>query len=420
MKILAYLCLFLLSTSVFASPLDQKLKTYIRKFNLAPLTPPSERNLPLARLGQQLFMSRLISGNKNISCMDCHHPGLMTIDNLPLALGEGAKGFQTDSTLRTQESAKVIARNSPALFNLHAVNVMFWDGRVSFNPLTKTFYTPSPFTQDIIITLKSALAAQSIFPLVDHAEMRGQPGSNPIANASTDLEAWNLIVERILEVPSLRAGFDEAFPGQKINIGHVGEALAEFQGKQFFFADTPYDRFLKGDVTYLSDLQKKGMDVFFDKARCGNCHNGEHLSSFGFQSVGVPQIGPGKENGDDFGRHQWDKRASKYSFRVAPLRNVGLSAPYMHDGVYKDLSAVVEHYNNVGFRLTNFRPDTGWDRNYVERLKDHDYRTNNLRISSLSPELVPMLGLTGLEKEALIEFLKVGLTDIKLMDRLPQ
>ena len=65
--------------------------------------------------------------------MDCHHPRVMTHDALPLSLGEGAKGIQDGTTMRVQGTGKVLARNTPALFNLHNVNVMFWDGRVEPN-----------------------------------------------------------------------------------------------------------------------------------------------------------------------------------------------------------------------------------------------------------------------------------------------
>jgi cytochrome c peroxidase len=67
---------------------------------------------------------------------------------------------------------------------------------------------------------------------------------------------------------------------KKINIGHLGEALAAFQAQAFAFSDTPYDRYLKGELEALTPVQKQGMDAFFGKGKCGECHNGQHLSNF--------------------------------------------------------------------------------------------------------------------------------------------
>jgi len=327
--------LFILASfSAFpAAPIDERLAGYVQKFNLIPLSAPAARKHKLFLLGRDLFRERRISGNDNISCMECHHPRIGTADGIPLSLGEGAIGLQIGNRKRMQGQGRILARNTPALFNLHNVNVMFWDGRVEFNPETKKLITPIPLKREVARTLTSALAAQAIFPMVDHDEMRGLRSSNPIADAKNEEEAWELIVEKILKFPEYQKAFAEVFPGQKINIGHFGEALAEFQGQAFFLAETPYDRYLKGNVEALTTKQKIGMEVFFDKAKCGICHNGEHLSSLEYKVVGSPQIGPGKENGDDYGRYQWDNQeGNRYAFRVPPLRNVGLTAPYFHHG----------------------------------------------------------------------------------------
>lgn len=408
-----FLALFLCMPVFAATDIDENLQLYIKEFNLTSVRPPGEMNKQLFHLGRLLFHEKGLSGNDNIRCLDCHHPRLLTHDNIPLALGEGASGFQFGNQIRRQGSGRVIPRNSTALFNLHNVDVMFWDGRVSYNPERRLFMTPVPLRSDIRAVLKSALAAQAIFPMVDHDEMRGQKGSNPIADAKDEHEAWDLIVQKIMSIPEYKKLFEEVFPGEKINIGHFGEALAHFQAQNFALSDTPFDRYLKGNKEALTTKQKLGMDVFFNKGKCGECHHGEHLSSFGFQNAGSPQIGPGKENGDDFGRYQWNKNDSlKYAFRVAPLRNVGVTAPYFHNGAFKTLEEVVDHYADIKGSLENYKFDQM--ENYNLKVKDHDHLTNDKRLSHISTKLPLLIQFSKEEKEALVDFLRYGLTDMRL------
>lgn len=423
MQILIFL---LLSGITLASDLDLKLQGYIKDFGLKP-----ERDLPakngyLLTLGQRLFTTPLLSGNKNIACVHCHHPMVMTHDGMPLSLGEGALGISMNGRIRTQDKGLILARNTPALFNLHGVPVMFWDGRISYDEKTKIFYTPlpglngkNPARFDITSKMTSALAAQAIFPIVDHAEMRGQKGSNKIADAKDEFEAWDLVINQLMENEVLKDAFEKAYPNTKINIGHVGEALAHFQTLAFGFIDTPYDRYLKGEITALTDSQKRGMDVFFGKAKCGECHNGEKLSNFDFENIGVPQIGPGKSNGDDLGRQEVSANAAPYTFRVPPLRNVALTAPYMHDGVFANLNEVIHHYENIRHSLHHFRLEKTYP-NYVEVIADHDHSKDRYRMQHISPELQLRIDFTEQEETDLLEFLRFGLTDVQLHSRVPE
>jgi cytochrome c peroxidase len=412
-----YLLFFLLSFSAFAETVDQRLAGYIQQFNLKPLHRSEIKNERLYKLGLSLFMDRVLSGNNNISCMECHHHLLNTTDSLPLGLGEGAQGISVNGNTRRQKNGEILPRNTPALHNLEGVTTLFWDGRVSFDEKTKVLTTPTPLRQDIKRMLKSALAAQAIFPIADHEEMRGKPGTNPVADAKTEAEAWAIIVQKVLAVPQYREAFDILYPGEEINIGHIGEALAEFQRVAFSLNDTAYDRYLKGDLKAMNEIQKIGMDVFFNKGKCGECHNGAHLSNFEFHSIGVPQIGPGKTKGDDLGRYQWDPRPENlYAFRVPPLRNVALSAPYMHNGTFKTLAQVVEHYDMVVESLTGYKLINNW-KNYTETIADHDHSRDELRVSALSPKLTPLLHFTEDEEKALVEFLTTALTDKDLLAR---
>lgn len=406
-----YIALFLLifSPVLRGETIDDRLRGYITKFNVKTLDPLPSRNRPLYDLGFALFMSNALSGNNNISCRDCHHPAARTVDALPLGLGEGASGINTAETKRIQGTGTILARNTPALFNLHGIDILFWDGRVSFDRGTKTFSTPVPLLPEVAAAMSSALSAQAIFPLVNHAEMRGKPGTNAIADARDENAAWDLLVKKILGIPQFKALAEKAFPDQPINIGHFGEAMAEFQRFAFAFSRTPYDEYLMGDVNALTSIQKTGMDVFFGRGKCGECHNGAQLSNFEFHNIAVAQIGPGVADGDDKGR-------GDYAFRVPPLRNVGVTAPYMHDGAFRSLEEVVEHYDSIMKSIYEFSFVNDWS-NYSENIADHDHDTDLVRLETLSKKITFHLRLDEAEKAALTEFLRTALTDRRFQRR---
>ena len=163
----------------------------------------------------------------------------------------------------------------------------------------------------------------------------------------------------------------------------------------------------------LSREQKIGMDVFF-RAQCGTCHQGENLTDMEFINIGVPQIGPGKRHGDDLGRQLVaPEEMAPWGFRVAPLRNVALTAPYMHNGVFATLEEVVEHYNDVRASLTGFRWQLALP-NYNGPLADHDHSRDEQRLTTMASDLPLRLNLSEDEKKSLVEFLKTALTDVRL------
>lgn len=416
-KNLFLLLLILLTTHSFAfSEIDQRLQGYIQTFSLKPMGAPSVFNKKLFLLGREFFFEKNLSGNKNISCADCHHPRTMTTDKLPFSLGEGAKGIEITSGGRQQHKGKIIPRNSPALFNLHNVPVLFWDGRVSLDEVTGEFITPGKLSEGFAPVLKNALAAQALFPLLSHEEMRGEVGSNEIANAKTNDEAWDLLFQRIIRNENYRLALEELFPGQVLNLAHVARGIAYFQEQAFFAADTNFDRYLKGDLSAMSEVQKIGMDIFFSKGKCGECHRGEHLTDFSFHNVGTPQIGPGKINGDDFGRFEQDpKDVNLYSFRVPGLRNVSVTAPYMHDGAFKTLAQVIEHYDDIESSLNEYSLVNNY-KNYFEKLAGPKVETNELKLSHLSTKLSRNLFFEESEEKALAEFLRGALTERRFLD----
>src|SRR5690606_38368370 len=179
-----------LPAALHAQQLDQFLRQEMARFRMTSPETIERPAVEILRLGHELFRDRALSGNDNISCHDCHHPRLGTSDAVALAIGEGG-GFSR--TGRVQMQGKIIPRHSPHFWNLGDKDQfeMFWDARVRIDRRTKELITPEEKLKDhpeITKHLDSALAAQSIFPLLSPEEMRGEPGSNPLANLNDSIE----------------------------------------------------------------------------------------------------------------------------------------------------------------------------------------------------------------------------------------
>lgn len=411
----------LLSLSAYAQDTDKDLSLYVEMFQLKPLKAPSTKNEALRKLGLRLFYDVQLSGKGNISCHFCHQQGNGMGDALPLGLGEGAKGL---GLKREQLGGTLLGRHSPSVFNLglEGVNNLFWDGRVSKN--AKGWITPepglngaNPLYADIAKTLDSPLAVQALFPIASPAEMLGQESK------LSNIEAWRAAEERIFNgrfKATYAQMFKEAYPQEtKFNIGHIANAIGEYQRHTFLAINTPWDLYLRGEKNILPLEAKKGAVVFYSKGMCVNCHQGDHLTVFGFQNIGTPQIGPGTKDGDDLGRFDvTGNPADKYKFRVSPLRNIALTAPYMHDGVYKNLWEVIEHYNHPMHQLMHFQFDYSGN-SYREKLtKDERRETQVARAQNMANNLPRMLNLTEEEKASLWCFMVVGLTDVKSQQNL--
>jgi cytochrome c peroxidase len=408
--------------------LDGQLAQIIENLRLAPLSPPPAPPPALLTLGEALFFEPLLSGNRNMTCASCHRPGQGTGDGLALAVGQGGHGPHgaIDSAIDV-DRGELLARNSPPLYNvgLPGYDRMFRDGRVSYDPATGVYNTPEPALNgadpvraDITRALDGALSAQALFPLLDSSEMRGQPGSNELADAPDSIEVWRRIMARLDASPRYRALFDAAYPDVDAHgaagIGHVGQALAAYIRHAFRATDTPYDRYLRGDRDALDRAAKRGMVLFFGKARCSRCHSGQHLTDLEFHAVAVPQIGPGNTPaGDDLGVFPAVDGDAKrlYHFKTPPLRNVGVTAPYMHDGVFQTLREVVQHYRDP--RASIAAHQAAGARRQGERFLsvDRDRFRNQLRLSALPPSLANPLELDDEEVDLLVAFLERGLTE---------
>ncbi len=407
--------------------LDDDLLELIKKNQLKALTAPVRSPREITKLGAMLFHETELSGPRNISCADCHHPRLGTSDALPFSIGQGGQGL---GSRRTQNGAGVVRRNSPHLLNLGHPEMthMFWDGRVFRDPLTGYLQTPEPglngegpLYKDIAQTFSMSLSVQAIFPIVDALEMKGASG-NEIAEAQNNFEAWRAVVKRLTTgskahryLPRLQKAYPTA---QQFHIGHVGEALGSFIKDSFVLLDTPYDRYLKGDSTAMTEEEKKGLKVFLEGGQCIRCHDGVHLSNFKFESVGTPQVTWEKIPVPyDEGRFEvTKKREDRFKFKTPTLRNLALTAPYMHSGVFQTLEEVVEHYDHPQRSLERYTLQAFNGAPYHDRfVLDTDEERNKLRIELISIDEVRRgTHLTAREKEGLVQFLKTGLLDYRM------
>jgi cytochrome c peroxidase len=239
-----------------------------------------------AALGKMLFFDTRLSRDKNISCASCHNPSFGW--EVPFAKAIGAGG-------------KPLGRHAPTTVNLAWSKHLFWDGRA-----------PS-------------LEAQAQGPLEAPVEM--------------DLPL-SIAVTRLKEVEGYRLAFAKAFPQSGLTDATILLAIATFE-RTIVTGDTPFDRWMRGDKTAMSDGAKRGFALFDGKAGCSACHKGWNFTDDQFHDIGLPTA--------DKGRMTVTKNAAdQHAFKTPGLREIAARAPYMHHGEFATLEAVVAHYVGGG------------------------------------------------------------------------
>ena len=417
--------IFLLSIFAFSAfaktPLDRELEQIIERLKLKPLKELSVKNPYLFKAGKRLFSDKILSGNKNISCLDCHDPQKGTSDAIALSLGEGSS--KNSRGERIQARGKVIRRNSPALFNLgySEFDRLLWDGRVSYNGYV--FKTPEkrlngskPEGYFITKHFDHVLDAQALFPLLSHDEMRGSPGSNELADLEDNFKVWRRLFKRVkFKRPETYKLLKKAYPHlseDEFNIAHVANALSEFIKNEFQVNDTPFDRYLGGELKAMSEKSKRGFKLFTSKGKCVLCHNGDHLTNQLFRNVGTPPL-YSEGMAHDYGRGEVvDDDLENFNFKTPPLRNIAKSAPYMHNGVFSTLEEVVDHYNDIPLSLYSFNPKDEIHIPYHSDLIRYRGELLEKIEKKLSFRFILQRGLqlTPKEKSDLVTFLKFGLS----------
>jgi cytochrome c peroxidase len=273
-------------------------------------------NAAAASLGERLFFDPILSVDSSISCGSCHKPEL---------------GFATNDKVTPGVDGVLGKRNSPSLLNVGFQPYFMREGGV-----------PS-------------LEMQVLVPLGDATEM-----------------AHNVVdaVRRLNRNTSYRNEFLTVY-GDTASAFLLVRALANFERTLVDF-DAPFDHFIQGDATALSNEAIKGGKLFYGKAACVQCHSGVLLTDFGFANNGTAIV-----DSTDYGRELLtNESGDRYVFKVPSLRRVQITAPYMHDGSVSTLADVVEQYNTGG--------------------ANHSYTD-----SRIEP-----LGLSGSEKAQLVAFLE--------------
>ncbi len=330
----------------------------------------------LFELGQALFFDKILSGSEDVSCATCHLPQFATGDGRTLSDGVHGMGLGPD-----RGEGVIIPRNSPPLIALHLRTELFWDGRVR---RLGGFVVPPPAVQ-LSAEMRAAftprlevMAAQAMLPPVSREEMRGMEGDNdlgdlgdgynsPSGQPESTSEVWEHLTNRLLNIPGYTDLFRAAYPDvalEDINFAHAGNAIAAFEAHAFARTNSPFDRFMRGDDTALTDAEIRGGQEFLE-AGCASCHKGPLLSDLLYHNTGLPQLGPGINGSDtlpvlggrpDFGRENTTRLPNdRYKFRTASLLNVGMTAPYGHAGQFEQLRDFVAQYQDV--RLSNLNYD---------------------------------------------------------------
>lgn len=400
--------------------LDFQVRQNIGGWGVVPILPVAQQNPALVDLGRSLFFDKILSGNRDVACATCHNAADHATDALSLPIGTGAVVSGTTRTLGP--SRQFVPRNAPSLLNQGlGLFYMFWDGRVNEEGGIGRFKTPT----NVVLPpqLDNLLAAQAMLPVLNRTEMRGNAGDLDVGGSPNELAAypdlqasdiWAATMRRLLAIQQYQAKFNAAFPTvppASLGFQHAANAIAAFEIETFTRASSPFDRFLAGDNRAMSADAKRGALLFFGKARCSQCHSGPLLGGQSFANVGVPQIGPGVGSAAplDIGRgEEVQFQEYKFAFRVQPLRNVELTAPYFHSGAYSTLEAVVRHYNNADSAQRNFDPSGLTPA--VRAMYHGDPASVSAVLKTLDFRLRDPLRLTATEQGQLVTFLK-SLTD---------
>jgi cytochrome c peroxidase len=398
---------------------DALLRQEIARWGVIPMGAMPNQDAALVALGRNLFFDKILSGNRDISCASCHQPSAALGDGIALAVGTGAVG--TGLARRPGPGRTFVARQSPSLLNAGlGMFYLFWDGRLTRFGHELFGNEPRPV---IPTGLSHALVGQAMVTVLNRREMRGNAGDrdvhgnpNELAQLADDQSSavWQAIMQRLTAIPEYVQLFSAAFPGRsasQLGFEDAARAITAFELQAFTKTNTAFDRYLNRDDAALNAEEKRGASLFFGRAQCASCHGGPFLGGQSFTNIGAPQIGPGagRQLPLDLGRGELQNNDFyRFAFRAPPLRNVELTAPYMHSGAYATLDAVVEHYKNVPKALREY--DASQLPAELRALYHGDDATINAVLANLDTRVRTPLVLTDAEKSELVAFMK-ALTD---------
>ena len=281
--------LLVATATVFADDSDRLIRRANRYFSPLPAAMPGAENDTPERvaLGKKLYFEKRLSINDTQSCASCHRleDGFAGVDNLPVS--PGARGEQG-------------TRNSPTVLNAGWQDSQFWDGRAA-----------------------------------DLVEQAKGPILNPIEMGMPDEQA---VEEKVRDIAEYQSAFSLAFPGNEpaITYQNIAEAIAAFE--RTLITPSRFDDFMNGDSGALSEAEQRGLNDFI-KIDCKSCHDGKLLGGEAYEPLGKENP---YENQADLGVYALTKdEDDRMVFKVSPLRNVALTAPYFHDGKIQTLDEAV-------------------------------------------------------------------------------
>lgn len=290
-----------------------------------PVPADNPMSEPKIALGRRLFYDRRLSANGTTACATCHRQALAFTDGRGRSVGA---------------TGQMHPRGAMSLVNVAYASRLTWANH-----------------------LLDRLEIQALTPMF---------GEEPVEMGMAGRDAE--IVALLRDDPAYRQGFSEAFPNDRDpwSILNAVRAIASFVRTIVSF-ESPYDRYIRGDETALSESQVRGMQLFFsERLECFHCHGGlnftdssSHVStdasnlgdaaieSVGFHNNGLYNIGasgkypPGNTGLHDLTGDRWDMGR----FKAPTLRNIAVTAPYMHDGSIASLPEVLDHYARGGRRI---------------------------------------------------------------------
>lgn len=242
-----------------------------------------------AELGRKLFFDPILSKTKKISCASCHKEEFAFADTSAVSLG-----------VRNQKGV----RNTPSAMNMKLQASFFWDGRAK------------------------TLEQQALMPIENPIEM----------NLPIKVAVW-----RLNHDPAYIRAFQQVFH-QAPNRHNLAKALAEFE-RTLETSDSPLDDWLLNDnESAVSESAKRGYALFNGtKAKCVQCHFGADFNNVEFRSIGLYD---GKALRDSGRAGITKSKGDLGKFKIGALRNVAITPPYMHNGMFKTLREVIDYYND--------------------------------------------------------------------------
>lgn len=300
-------------------PYDPQAYTIVKPsfFPNVPVPPDNPMTVDGVQLGRRLFYDPILSADSTMSCASCHLPEGNFTDNKAVSKGiDGING----------------RRSSMALLNIaYATNGLFWDGR-------------SPSLED-----------QALRPVEDVVELH---------------HTWPQVIEKLKKHPDYPALFRKAFgikDRAEIKKELAAKAIAQFERILISSGTSKYDQFVQGDPDALDDEELDGYLMYFEEAwkynlslpdaQCFHCHGGITLTGNNYFNNGLDAVASLDEFAD-LGRFEvTGNHSDKGKFRAPTMRNIALSAPYMHDGRFVTLEEVVENYAQKGKGVINEDPN---------------------------------------------------------------